>query len=283
MKIKTLVGLLLGALVMTACNFTDNTEKGTPIAKVYDNYLYSADLVGVVPAGTPKKDSVALVTSYVDGWIRNKLLIKQAERNLTQKQQDFSKKLDEYRNSLLTYTYEAELIKQKLDTNVTESEISSYYLLNKGSFQLRYNIVKAVYVVLPDDSKELKRFQRLLKDPDTIMSATIDYLAKQYATSFYIGDETWIRFDDLLQQLPIQTFNQELFLKNNSYVEIKDKPFIYMIRFKDYMISESSSPLELETENIRNIILNKRKQSFLRSMHEELYSKALREELFEIF
>ena len=283
MKQKTLVGLLLVTLVMSSCDFSSNTDKGTAVAKVYDNYLYSSDLVGVVPPGTPKKDSLALVINYVDGWIRKKLLIRQAERNLTQKQQDFSTKLDDYRSSLITYTYEAELIKQKLDTIVTESEISSYYLLNKGSFQLRHNIVKAVYVVLPDDSKELKRFQRLLKDPDTIMSATIDFLSKQFATSFYIGDETWIRFDDLLQQLPIQTFNQELFLKNNSYIEIKDKPFIYLIRFKDYMISEGSSPLELETENIRNIILNKRKQSFLRSMHEELYSKALRGELFEIY
>lgn len=283
MKLKTLVWMLIVGLMVGSCDLTTDSERGIVVAKVYDNYLYSSDLVGVVPQGTPKKDSLALVINYVDGWIRKRLLIRQAERNLTPKQQDFSKKLDDYRSSLLTYTYEAELIKQKLDTNVTESEISSYYLINKSSFQLRYNIVKAVYVVLPEDSKEIKRFQRLLKDSDTIMSGSIDYLAKQYATSFYIGDEIWIRFDDLLQQLPIVTFNQELFLKNNSYVEIKDKPFIYLIRFKDYMISESSSPLELESENIRNIIINKRKQSFLRSMHEELYSKALREELFEIY
>lgn len=49
------------------------------------------------------------------------------------------------------------------------------------------------------------------------------------------------------------------------------------------MISESSSPLEMETENIRNIIINKRKQAFLRSMHEELYSRALTEKDFEIY
>lgn len=283
MKLKLSFLLLLSVLIFSSCDPSANHDRGTVVAKIYDNYLYSNDMLGVVPAGTPKKDSIFLVKNYIDSWIRKQLLIRQAERNLTPKQRDFSSKLEDYKNSLLTYAYEAELIKQKLDTIVTETEISTYYLLNKSSFQLRYNIVKAVYVVLNEDSKELKRFRNLLSNKDTVMSNTIDFLAKQHALSYYIGDEIWIRFDDLLQQIPIETFNQELFLKNNSYVEIKDKPFVYLIRFKDYMISESISPLEMETENIRNIIINKRKQSFLRSMHEELYSKALREEEFEIY
>lgn len=274
-------------LLMTAffigCAPSADSSRGEVVARVYDKYLYHADLSGVVPAEINEKDSIALVRNYIDNWIRKQLLIRQAERNLTPKQKDFSQKLNEYQNSLLTYAYESELIKQKLDTVVSENEIAAYYLQNRGSFQLRYNIVKAVYVVVNENSKELKRFRSLLSDKDTIKSATIDLLARQHAVSYYIGDETWVRFDDLLLQVPIETFNQELFLKNNSYLEIKDKPFIYLIRIKDYMISESSSPLEMETENIRNIIINKRKQAFLRSMHEELYSRALTEKDFEIY
>lgn len=273
----------LSLLLLGGCQTNPESEKGRVVAKVYDNQLYASDLAGVVPQGSAEKDSIVLVRNYIDSWIRKRLLIRQAEKNLTARQRDFSKKLEEYRNSLLTYTYESELIKQKLDTTVTESEIASYYLLNKAAFQLRYTVVKAVYVVLNEDSKELRRFRNLLSDKDTIRSGNIDLLAKQHALSYYIGDETWIRFDDLIQQVPIETFNQELFLKNNTFVEIKDKPFVYLIRFKDYALSESISPLELEADNIRNIIINKRKQSFLRSMHEELYTNALKEEVFQIY
>ncbi|MBW7847594.1 MAG: hypothetical protein H3C41_05870 [Bacteroidales bacterium] len=269
--------------LFAGCNSSGRGSDDPAVARVYDKYLYNSDLRDIVHPGTAEKDSIALVSNYIDGWIRRQLLIRQAERNLNTKQKDFSEKLEEYKNSLLTYAYESELVKQKLDTIVSESEINDYYVRNNASFQLRYNIVRAVYVVLDEKSKELRRFRSLLSDKDTIVSSTIDMLAKQYAFSYYIGDETWIRFDDLLQQVPIQTFNQELFLRNNSYIEINDKPFIYLIRIKDYRMSESISPIEMVTENIRNILINKRKQEFLRSMQDELYDRALRDGDFETF
>lgn len=283
MTVKRLMIFLAAIVLVHSCDAPADARKGSVVAKVYDQYLYSSDLDGVVPKETPARDSQMLVRSYVDGWIRKKLLIRQAEKNLTSEQRDFSAKLEDYRNSLITYAYESELVKQKLDTIVTDTEISSYYMLNKASFELKYNIVKVIYVVLNEDSKELRRFKNLLSASDPVNTSTIDLLAKQHAVSYYIGDETWVRLDDLLQTVPIETFNQELFLKNNSYVEINDKPFVYLIRIKDYKISESISPLEVEVDNIRNIIINKRKQTFLRSMHEELYNNALKEKVFEIY
>ncbi|MDP2235092.1 MAG: hypothetical protein Q8J88_01545 [Bacteroidales bacterium] len=283
MRFKFLLYILFSGLLLSSCDPTPDPERGEVIAKVHGNYLYETDLEGVVPAGTPKKDSLFLVSNYIDSWLRKRLLIRQAERNLTPRQQDFTKKLEDYRNSLLTYAYERELINQKLDTIVSEREIEAYYEQNKGSFELRYNIVKVVYVVLPHDAKEIPRFRKLLSDRDTILAQTIEFLARQHALSYYIGDETWIRFDDLLSQIPLETYNQELFLKNNRYLEIDDNPFKYLIRFSDFLIAESVSPLEIEIENIRNIIINKRKQDLLRKMHEELYEQALRDKVFEIY
>lgn len=274
---------LCAALWLTACEPAADPEKGEVVAKVYGYYLYESDLTGVVPSGTPKKDSLFLVGNYIDNWVKKRLLLRQAERNLTPKQQDFTQKLDDYKNSLLIYTYENELIRQKLDTIVPEEEIEAYYEQNKGSFELRYNIVKVVYVVLPHDSEEVKDFRKLLKNSDTLSTSVIESLALQYAFSYYLGDEIWIRFDDLLEQVPIETFNQELFLRNNKYLEIDDNPFLYLIRFKDYMISESVSPLEIEHDNIRNIIINRRKQELIRSMHAELFDQALRDKVFEIY
>lgn len=273
--------LLLIALI--ACEPAAHPEKGEVLAKVYTNYLYENDLEGVVPPGTPRKDSLFLVENYIDSWIRKHLLIKQAERNLTPKQQDFSQKLEDYKYSLLTFTYENELIRQKLDTIVHDREIEAYYEKHKENFELRYNVVKVVYVVLPHDSDQLKKFRKLLKDPDTLKTLEIEQIALQYAHSYYLGDETWIRFDDLMAQIPIETYNQELFLRNNTYIEIDDNPFLYLIRFKDYLMSESVSPLEIEYENIRNIIINRRKQELLRNMHHELYEQAVRDDVFEIY
>lgn len=278
-----LLSILILFMTVTACDPAPDPDRGEVVAKVYGSYLYEGDLAGVVPAGTPRKDSLFLVSNYIDSWIRKRLLIRQAERNLTPKQQDFAKKLEDYRNSLLVYAYETELINQKMDTIVSEAEIERYYNQNKGSFELKYNIVKVAYVVLSKETKELPRFRKLLSNPDTLITPTVEFLARQYASSFYLADEVWIRFDDLLSQIPIETYNQELFLRNNRYIEIDDNPFIYLIRFKDFRIAESISPLEVETENIRNIILTRRKQALVRKMHEELYEQALRDKSFEIY
>lgn len=278
-----LLSILILFITVTACDPAPDPDRGEVVAKVYGSYLYEGDLAGVVPVGTPRKDSLFLVSNYIDSWIRKRLLIRQAERNLTPKQQDFAKKLEDYRNSLLVYAYETELINQKLDTIVSEAEIERYYNQNKGSFELKYNIVKVAYVVLSKEAKELPRFRKLLSNPDTLITPTVEFLARQYASSYYLADEVWVRFDDLLSQIPIETYNQELFLRNNRYIEIDDNPFIYLIRFKDFRIAESISPLEVETENIRNIILTRRKQALVRKMHDELYEQALRDKSFEIY
>lgn len=283
MNLNSAYTALLAWLFAYACTPAADPQKGLVVARVNNKYLYESDVRGVVPSGTARKDSVVLVQNYIDSWVRKQLLIRQAERNLTQKQQDFSKALEEYRNSLLIFAYESELVNQKLDTLVTDAEIEQYYNLNRRSFELKYNIVKVVYVVLPVDSKEIQRFRKLLSDKDTILSSTIEQLAQQHAYSYFVGDETWVRFDDLLAQLPIETYNQELFLRNNRYIEITDDPFIYLIRFKDFLITESIPPLEVEYENIRNIILNKRRQELIRSMHQQIYDQALRDKTFEIY
>lgn len=275
--------LLLLPFLLITCVPGPDPERGEVVAKVYGYYLFEKDLEGVVLPGTPRKDSLFLVNNYIDSWIRKHLLLRQAERNLTPKQQDFSKQLEDYKFSLLTYAYENELIRQKLDTIVSATEIEAYYEQNKESFELRYNIVKVVYVVMPNGSAEIKNLRKLLKEPDSIHINEIEKMALDHAVSYYLGDETWIRFDDLMEQIPIETFNQELFLRNNTYIEIDDNPFYYMIRFKDYRISESISPLELESDRIRSIILNRRKQELLRNMNNELYEQALIDGVFEIY
>ncbi|MBK9290034.1 MAG: hypothetical protein IPM52_00125 [Bacteroidetes bacterium] len=283
MNLRLVAFALAALLIATACGPAADPKRGMVVARVHNKYLYEADIQGVVPAGTSRKDSVVLVQNYIDSWVRKQLLIRQAERNLSPKEQDFSKQLEEYRNSLLIFAYESALINQKLDTVVTDREIEEYYNLNKRSFELKYNIVKVVYVVLPVDSEEITRFRKLLSDRDTILSAQVELLARQHAYSYFVGDETWVRFDDLLAQLPIETYNQELFLRNNRFIEIKDDPFIYLIRFKDFLITESIPPLEVEYDNIRNIILNKRRQDLIRSMHQQIYDQALRDRAFEVY
>ena len=134
---NSLLYLLL--LLVTSCSYLNNNGD-RPVARVDDEYLNESDLTGLVAAGTSPTDSLNLVHNYIDSWIQRKILIHQAEKNLTEDQLDFSSQLEDYRNSLVVYAYENILVAQRLDTVVTDLEIDNYYQANQSNFLLKNNI-----------------------------------------------------------------------------------------------------------------------------------------------
>ncbi len=253
------------------------------IAECYGNKLYADELVGVVPEGSSKIDSISRVGTYIELWIHRQLLLHQAENSLTPQQLDFSKELQEYRNSLVVYAYETEIIEQRLDSVVSEEEIATYYEENKGNFELKSNMVRVAYVILDNDNKHIKDFHQIMSDPDTLMVSKLNILASHYAVSSYLNVENWVRLDDLLATVPMEIYNAESFLKKNQFVTFEKDNMVFMVRFEDYRLAESLSPIEIESNHIKNIILQKRKMDLLSRMSDELYQNAVENKVFEIY
>jgi hypothetical protein len=279
--VKKIILVLL--ILITGCSafFKKKTEHA--VARVYSDYLYESDLKNVIPKGTPAKDSTGLAKNYIDTWIHQRLVIHQAEQNLTSDQMDFTQQLDNYKNSLIIYTYENELVKQKLDTLVTDEDIEIYYDANQQNFLLKDNIVQLQYVKLPLKSAYLKQFRKLLGSDDAADRNRLTQQCEQYASDYFLDDQNWIPFDDLLKQIPVKTYNQEEFLKNHRDLEYQDSAYIYLVRFRDFKIKESVSPLSFEKERIRNIILNKKKIDLMKKMHEDIFEQAQKKNDFEIY
>ena len=275
--------LIFTLILFTSCSYFFKKKTERILARAYDDYLYESDLKGVIPKGASPKDSVNLARNFIDIWVRQKLLIRQAENNLSGKQMDFSKQLDNYKNSLTIYEYENELINQKLDTLVSDEEIENYYAANQQNFLLKENIVQMQYVKIPLKSQNVKEFKKLLYSDASEDKTHLSELAEKYAVEYFLDDQNWLLFNDVLKQIPIKTYNQEEFLKNHHNVEAQDSLYYYIVRFKDFKIKENISPLNFEMERIRNIILNKRKMEMINKMHQDVYEKALKKRDFEIY
>lgn len=253
------------------------------IAECYGTKLYADDLAGVVPEGASKMDSLSRVNTFIELWIHRQLLLHQAETSLTPQQLDFSNELREYRNSLVVYAYETQVIEQQLDSVVSDEEIAAYYEENKGNFELKSNMVRVAYVILENDNKHIKDFQQIMNDPDTLLLSKLSILASHYAVSSFLDAENWVRLDDLMATVPIDIYNAESFLKKNRFVKFEKDNMVFMVRFEDYRLAESLSPIEMESDNIRNIILQKRKKELLSRMSDELYQNAVDNNVFEIY
>ncbi len=272
---------LIIVTLFLSCNSGEEKKTG-PVARVYDQHLYADDLKGVVPKGTPEDDSIKLVDKFINSWIREKLLIKKAESNLTDEQKNVEKQLETYRNSLIIYSYEKELIGQQLDTTVAADEIAGYYESNKNSFELRDNIIKVLYVKVSKKAPDLDKIKRWYGSDIPKDRASLETYCHQYAQNFYLDDNTWLLFDDILKEIPIETYNKELFLKNNRLVQVEDSSSLYLLNIKGFKIKNSISPLAFEKENIRNIILNKRKLELVNRMNKDIYEEAVKNNEVEI-
>ncbi len=119
MSLRHLSLLLVSLLILASCNIFSGTGKDQAIAECNGKYLYREDLEGLVPNGTNPDDSIAMTKQFIDNWIMQQVMLKQAEDNLTEQQKDFRDQIESYRNSLIIFAYESELIRQKLDTVVS--------------------------------------------------------------------------------------------------------------------------------------------------------------------
>lgn len=258
------------------------TGEDQMLARVYDTYLYRSDIADIVPEGTNSKDSTMMVKNFINKWIEEQLLIHAAEQSLTADQKNFKDQLENYRNSLLIYTYESHLIQKNLDTNVRDDEIYRYYEENKQNFELKENIIKVHFVILKDPPKKNNPLKRLLLSNDPADTEELVTYCRKNAYNYYLEDE-WITFSELLKTIPIETFNQTIYLQNNKYVEFNDSSFYYFIRFLDFKIQEGVSPLNFEKDNIRKIIINKRKAQLIDKMRKDMLQQAMNNNGFEIF
>ena len=237
--------------------------------------MYIDDIKNSIPKGTKADDSLSLIKKYINSWVSEQLVLHAAEDNLNKAQKNVDQQLKDYRNSLITYEFEKELVSQKLDTNVSNAEIEAYYNQNKNNFELKNNIIKVVYVKVNKKAPQIEKLKLWCRsDAPKDKELLLNY-CHQYAENFYLDDNVWLLFDDLLKEIPIQpTYNKELFLQNNRFLEVSDPASLYFVNIKGFQIKNSISPLSFERENIKNIILNKRKLKLINKMKEDLFKAA---------
>lgn len=272
MKNIYVICLLICGLV--ACsNF--NSEEDRLLVSVYDKELYLSDIKHILSEESSIEDSVFYINAWIEKWVKEQLLVHQAHLNLKENTTHIESQIENYRNSLLIFAYLKELVAQKMDTSVFEYEIKDYYKENKYNFELKDHIVRMIYIKVNHDVPNLSQLKKLYKSNKEEDFLRLEEYCFKFADEFSLDDTTWVYFDDILDKLPIQSDNHSEYLKRNQFIELEDSSGLYFVRFKKYKIKDSISPLDLERKRIKNIILNKRKIDFLKSIEQDLYQNAL--------
>lgn len=266
----------LTLIVLSGCNYFNNTTNDIELARVNNSVLKLSDIEAGIPKNLSPSDSISFLKEQVNKWVEQTLLLQQAELNLTESELNLNKQISDYRTSLLIYAYEKAFVTQKLDTNVNDNEIAAYYEGNLQNFELKDYVVKVLYVKIDKEAPQINNLRTMMNNTDDPeVRYQIEDYCRQFANNYLLEDQIWLYFEDLLKEIPIKTYNIDAFLRNNQFVELVDDQYIYFLVIKDYRLKDSVSPLELEKDRIKSIILNQRKIELIENMRKELYNDAI--------
>lgn len=278
--------IIVGSIVLfiSACTKYNSDSNRVVVAQVGDKYLYADQIPVKINNGLNREDSISISRNYIDRWIRDKLILRKAEENLSEEYQtEINIKLEETRTNLMIYQYEQQMMVQKMDTMVLEEQITDYYDNHLQNFNLQSSIVKVLFLKLPVEAPNIDRARSWYRSDEQNDIQSLESYAYQFAEKFDDFGENWISMNFLLRELPSNIENESYFLRNNRYYETNDSEFYYFVNIRDFRLKGSIAPIEYVRDDIKTIILNNRKIDFLQELENGIYNEGIKDNSFRVF
>jgi hypothetical protein len=262
--------------ILTACS--DGEDKGELLASVNEEELFESNLKSYLKDILySQEDSAQIAKEFIDQWIKDQILVQEAQKNDKIDQEKIERKVQNFRNDMYIIELEQRMVDEQLDTNITDAEIEEYYNSHQQDFQLNDYLVKVLYLKIPSDAPDIDKINykyKLYKDTDI---EEIEVYAKIYASNFYYDDDNWIYFDDLLKEIPLYDINKDRFIMKRSKTRFEENGYHYFLNVIDYKLKNTTSPLSFEKNNIKERILNIRIKDLREELKNEIISKAYNE------
>ncbi|NRD21410.1 peptidyl-prolyl cis-trans isomerase [Winogradskyella eckloniae] len=269
---------------LISCNFFKNSDDLEPIARVNESYLYKSDIKTVVPEGASKEDSTLLVNAYINKWARQLLLMDGALVNLSEeKQNGFSKLVEQYKIDLFTKAYLEGLVIKNIDTVVQANESQLFYEANKESFKLNDNLIQFRYISLPLNPVDLDTIKNRFKRFKPKDKRYLDSISVQFK-SYALNDSLWVKLNHVAEKIPIiNESNKNQLLKKSNYLQLKDSINLYLMQVNDVRLQNDYAPLDYVNSSIKKIVINKRKLELIKQLENDITKDAIKNNQFQIY
>ena len=275
--------LLFSIVWLTSCDYLKTTDTKVPVARVNSSYLYQEDIEGLISENTSKEDSTLIVSSYINRWATQQLLMDQARINISEmKQQAFNKLVEDYRKDLYTEAYKSTIVLQMLDSTVSQHELQEFYEANKENFKLNDELFKLRYIQVNEGFGNLASTKKRLETFDEDDIEKLETESIQYK-AFNFNDSTWVKRAALTEVLPILQNADESLLKKSNFIELQDSLGVYLVKIVDKLNPKDIAPLSHVEPTIRQVILNKRKLELIKKLESDITRDALKNNNFEIY
>lgn len=273
--------LLCSILYGTGCQSTDTDENGILLAKVYNKSLYSEELDGLFPEGATADDSLNFLHSYVDKWVKEALVLHEAELNIPS-DLNIDKLVRDYRASLIRNSYEEVLVQALLDSTISQAELTEFYEKNKEQYQLETPIIRCHFLKVPLLAPNRERVRQWWNSSNPAdREALIEY-SNKHADAHILEDSSWYSVDDIAVELPAGTLTANNIGSKREFTQ-RDGEFQYFFRLFELKNRKEIAPLGYIEGQARKVILHKRKLKLLEDTKADLYDNGMRSNNIQVF
>ena len=284
------LAVIVLALAAVSCKMVDRLQdtaqdlfRGEVVARVGEHKLHRSQLEAYIPAGVSAQDSAALAQRFILSWAEDLLMLDMAEEQLSKEEKDVQQELEEYRRTLLKYRYQELYINQRLDTLVTDEEMTRFYQENPAKFRLERPLVKARYMIIPADSRSLKSLRKKMSSDDDAEVLEADELAAKVAIKYADAADTWMDVIVLAQELGTD-YVSLLSSVRNHFAEWKDDAGnVHLAYIVDMVQAGRTAPQEYCSDRIRDLILSARKHQMQKGLEQDLLEDARKNNKFVIY
>ncbi len=274
--VKHIFVVLAAGLLLASCGHFSLSSffRGDPLARVGKAELYLDDIRTIFTPGLTPEDSVELLHSYVDAWIKQQLKLQLAEEQLSAKQRDIDSLVTDYRNALMIFKFEQQYLDRHTDTLLTDAQLREYYDENRDEFATAGPMMKAVVVQVPDGFRQENQMREMARSGNAEkLQDLFDICVKNNIP--YTEFTEWTDMSYIYASVPRgQQGSDNGLAADRSFYELMRGDTRYFIIITDRLAAGTPMPFSMTREVIRTTLLNRRKQDALRRLEDSVYNAA---------
>ncbi len=282
-KLYHIISPFLLIVLFGACK-SNSQLNNDPIVATFENATFrQSDLIDQLPAEISKEDSAYYANQIINNWIKQRLLVKEAEKVLKTESQQVQEEIERYREELLIHHYKNNRIEGIINEVISFEDIENYYNSNIDKYVLTSPIVRINYIIFPKEVEISDYIKKLAisNDPDDIGEFE-DYIFR-FAMKYDNFNENYIYFSKIQSKIEVEIEDVDKFLKSKHWIEFESGNSIHLIAIKQYMLAGETAPLDFVTNQVKSHLINQYKLDFLREIKDSLYQDALKYNKFSVF
>ncbi len=248
-----------GFVVSLFCFLVSCSDSDKVLATVGEAELTESDAYVIMKHRGLDYNNKEELRSFVNEWCNAEVYKQELQKKHPKEWKLVQQRANSFEGDLAQYYLEEIRVRKSLDTVVSDDELQAYYGAHQDEFLLNDYIVKALYLKIPkelDFKEEDVHINYLLKNDKDL--AEINSYAKLYAQDYYFNDSTWIYFDDLAKDIPLEKHNVDNIVLNRTKTYFSDNAHWYFLNVIDYKLKDEAPPLEFLKDRIRSIIVSQR-------------------------